>query len=69
MIIPGTTITYNDVFKNYIENILGKKYYYIVDENILNNLTETDEVKEMPCYPEFGYCKMVDGYLVMKFTE
>lgn len=27
------------------------------------------EVKEMPCYPAAGYCRMVDGRMVIKLSE
>ncbi|SDA69928.1 Glucosyl transferase GtrII [Butyrivibrio sp. INlla18] len=65
----GTTITYNDVFTWYLDGILGKKYNYVRDGQVISNVEQLAEVKEMPEYPHEGYCAMVDGYMVLKFGE
>ena len=46
---------------------MGKKYGYVGDPEIINGIQESKEVADMPKYPAKGYCKMVDGYLVIKF--
>lgn len=32
-------------------------------------LAETDEFKEMPCYPSAGFAREIDGYLVVKLSD
>ena len=63
----GTTITYNDVLVWYLEGILGKNYTFVQDKEIKDSIFNLDDVKTMPNYPHDGYCKMIDGYLVLKF--
>ena len=65
----GTTITYNDVFTWYLEGILGKKYNYVRDGQVISEVEQLSDLKEMPEYPQDGYCDMVDGYMVLKFGE
>lgn len=63
----GTTITYNYVLVWYLEGILGKNYTFVQDQEVKEKILSLDEVKSMPNYPHDGYCKVVDGYLVIKF--
>lgn len=65
----GTTITYNDVLKWYLEGTLGKDYIFVQDGDIEEKIKSLDVVKSMPEYPHEGYCKIVDGYMVIKFAE
>lgn len=65
----GTTITYNEVFNWYLKNILGRDYPYTYDNDEISLLREIEDVINMPIYPEKGYCKMVDDYLIIKFDE
>lgn len=33
------------------------------------NVSQSEEFKEMPCYPQDGYVKRIDGIIVVKLSE
>ncbi|MCR4754913.1 MAG: glucosyltransferase domain-containing protein [Lachnospiraceae bacterium] len=63
----GSTITYNDNFRWYLRYVLGKNYTYDIEPEVYERIENNSEIEEMPCYPEAGYCKMVEDCLVIKF--
>ncbi len=65
----GTTITYTDVLRWYMEKIFGKEYNFVRNQEIENEVSQNEKVKNMPEYPSEGYCEMVDGYMVIKFKQ
>ena len=62
----NTSVTYNLTAKSFL-GILGEKTQIIMDDNEIAGFTSLPVVKEMPSFPYDGYCKIVDGYLVIKF--
>lgn len=65
--------TYNRTYYRFIKYYMGYPIN-IVDANktrspIAKELSEKEEIKSMPCYPEKDSIKMVDGYLIIKFSE
>lgn len=63
---PYLLINYsrNDWFENYI----GYKIP-LANEETVASLVQTDEVKEMPCWPSEGSIRVVDDVVVIKFQE
>ena len=65
--------TYNRSYYRFINYYLGYPMN-IVDKNdaestIAKELSNKDEIKQMPCYPNEGSIKMVEGYLIIKFSN
>lgn len=42
---------------------------YLVDDNTLAQLSEQNEVREMPCYPEEGSIRIINDIVVVKFSD
>ncbi|SHN65781.1 Glucosyl transferase GtrII [Butyrivibrio hungatei DSM 14810] len=65
----GTTVTYNTTFYWYMRYILGRDYKINSDQEVVEKIKQTTEYKNMNVYPHDGYCGIIDGYMVIKFTE
>ncbi|WP_026662082.1 glucosyltransferase domain-containing protein [Butyrivibrio proteoclasticus] len=65
----GITFSYNDYFVNYIYYMHGKKYGIETNNDIIEKFKKTKIVQDMPVYPTRGYCKVIDGYTVLKLEE
>ena len=62
-------ITYPLTFERYFR-LMGHPINMNSKDESLTTFYETKkEVKEMPCYPAAGYCRMVDGRMVIKLSE
>jgi len=62
-------ITYPLTFKSFFQ-LMGHPINMNSKDESLTTFYETKkEVKEMPCYPAAGYCRMVDGRMVIKLSE
>ena len=62
------SITYPLTFERYFR-LMGHSINLNRDEYIITLYKNKPEVKEMPCYPAAGYCRMVDGRMVIKFEQ
>ena len=62
------SITYPLTFERYFR-LMGQPINMNRDESIITLYESKPEVKEMPCYPAAGYCRMVDGRMVIKLAE
>lgn len=65
----GITFSYNDYFLNYLYYMHGKKYNIESDNAIIAKFKKSRTVLDMPVYPTKGYCKVIDGYTVLKLEE
>lgn len=61
-------ITYSAVWRSYLANVLNYKINLCSDEQSAR-FQDCSEVKEMPCFPNKGGIKMIDGVMVVKFSE
>ena len=61
----GSTVTYNQCLAWYTRYVLGKEYVWNSPD--ADELQNNPEVVAMPIYPHEGYCKVVDGNMVIKF--
>lgn len=48
---------------------MGSLINGIEDDDILAAYKESDEVKQMPCYPHDGYCRMIGDVMVVKIAD
>ena len=61
-------ITYPQTFERYF-HLMGHPINMIHKEAVVSLYENNSTVREMPCYPVAGYCRMVDGRMVVKFAE
>lgn len=66
--VPSIATTNVSKTYRFWEN-MGIKVNGITDQDILKKLSQYKEVQAMPCYPYNGYCKMVNGVMVVKLSE
>lgn len=52
----------------WLQDYIGYAYQF-VDSSTQSALAETDTVKEMPCWPDYGSIQVVDDVVVIKFSE
>lgn len=64
----NSQITYQGTYKRYFKNILQYDINVCSDLEI-ETLKENEIVKEMPVFPEKGSVKLVDGIIVVKFSN
>lgn len=62
------SVTYYSTYRSFINEVMNYPMT-IADETTANELRENAEVKDMPSYPQTGYCKLIDGNLVIKLSE
>lgn len=62
------SLTYYKTYLQYFEQILAYPIN-LLPESIATELRNTDEVQQMPCYPNKGFCQFIDGTLVIKFSD
>ena len=62
-------ITYPLTFERYFRLMGHPVNMNIRDGSLITFYENKPEVKEMPCYPATGYCRMVDGRMVIKLSE
>ena len=36
------------------------------DDEVIDALTDSESVKNMPAYPSSGYCDVIDGHMIIK---
>ena len=65
--------TYNRTYYRFIKYYMGYPIN-IVDKDevtspIAEELSNREEIKRMPCYPDKDSIKMIDGYLIIKFSQ
>lgn len=61
-------ITYYGVWQSYLINVLNYKMNLCQEEQIYE-LWDHPEVMEMPCFPNNSSIKMINGIVVVKFSE
>lgn len=64
----NSQITYQGTYKRYFKNILQYDINVCSDLET-ETLKENETVKEMPVFPEKGSVKLVDGIIVVKFSN
>lgn len=57
-------INYQNMFRYY----LGAQMNLVDDPAIIEAVTATDAYTQMPCYPDYGSIRMLDGIMVVKFS-
>ncbi len=65
----GAALTYPKTVLDYSTYILGDPVHAVTDSTRLAALAAAPEIAAMPCYPAAGYCKMVDGVMIVKLAE
>lgn len=61
-----TDVTYSTTFEQYCRFILGHPVNQIQDNGQLSALAQSEAVQAMPVFPHEGYCRMVDGVMVIR---
>lgn len=61
----ASSYTYGDTINNFYNVILGRKMKIVNNIDLSNN----EDVKNMPVYPTQGYCKMIGGRVVVKLSN
>lgn len=54
--------------KSYMSHYMGFRQPTASDDTI-RKLADTEEVRAMPCYPDDGSIKIIDGYIVVKLED
>ncbi len=62
-----TSVSYRRTFGS-MAKLLGSELN-LADDSVREEYQQMEEVQEMPAYPQDGYCRMVDGKLVVKLSE
>lgn len=52
----------------WLQHYLGY-YIFLADEDTVNSMAQTEEVKAMPCWPDQGSIKVIGDTVVVKFQE
>lgn len=65
---PDTYITYYS-WESYMRLYCGFNQEYFNDEEIEAFVSKHSEISSMSCYPDDGSIKVIDGVIVVKFTE
>lgn len=64
----NSSLTYYKTYEKYFDFVAGYPVNLLEEEEALK-LAEKDEVQSMPCFPDMGACKMIDGTMVIKLSE
>lgn len=62
----NSAVTYPNTDRRFFEGILGRKINLYYDGA---DISENDEVLNMPIYPANGYCRMIDDKVVVKLSK
>ena len=60
--------TYYNTYRRFLMDIMGYPINIINHDEIVS-FEEDDRVQEMGCFPATDSCKMIDGTVVVKFSE
>lgn len=60
--------TYYSTYNNYLKSIMNYPIY-LLDYDSASALADDDRVKEMNVFPNSDSCKMIDGTMVVKFSD
>lgn len=52
----------------FLSYFLASSYVY-ADDDTVEQITQSEEFKSMPCYPNEGSIKTIDGVIVVKFSD
>lgn len=63
-----SSITYYRTYSDYLNRQLEYELN-ILDEEDSKKLSKQEEVKNMPCFPDKGFIKMIDGVVVVKISN
>ena len=63
---PNTTLTHYYCFNWYMRYIFGQDFVFEDDDEVIDALTDSESVKNMPAYPSSGYCDVIDGHMIIK---
>ncbi|SCY10750.1 Glucosyl transferase GtrII [Lachnospiraceae bacterium XBB2008] len=64
----GTTVTYNSNFEWYARYVMGKNYNFHPEPEVIQQVAADTNIESQPCYPDNGYCTMVDDCLIVRFN-
>ena len=67
-VFTGNSVANIYTRKHLLYNVLASRYDY-VDEDTEEQIKQTDEFEEMPCYPNAGSIKTINGVIVVKFSD
>ena len=67
-VFTGNSIANIYTRKHLLYNVLASRYDY-VDADTAEQIKQTDEFEEMPCYPNAGSIKTINGVIVVKFSD
>lgn len=65
----NSSLTYPQVFGSMTALLRTRANVVIEDPDVTDAYMENPEVLDMPVYPKDGYCRIVDGRMVVKFPE
>lgn len=67
-VFTGNSVANIYTRKHLLYNVLASRYDY-VDADTEEQIKQTDEFEEMPCYPNAGSIKTINGVIVVKFSD
>lgn len=62
------SLTYYKTYEKYFDYVAGYPVN-LLDMSEAQEWMEKNEVQEMPCFPDMGACRMIDGTMVIKVSE
>lgn len=64
----GTSVTYEDTFRVFSSSLLGHPINITVPSPQREELLSLPAVQDMPVFPQDGYCRLIDGVIVVKLS-
>lgn len=61
--------TNNRTYELYLHRVLAYPVNLIEEENVFELYENSEYIQDMPCFPEKNSCQIVDGVLVVKFSD
>lgn len=58
---------YEDANAWYLRMILGSRVQ-LVEDSVMRALSDSPEAQAMPCFPNEGFCQMIDGMLYIRLS-
>lgn len=62
------SVTYYDTYDDFLLYVMGYPVE-LESEEAMTLLFQTEEVQNMPCFPEQGYCSMVENVMVVRLFD
>lgn len=62
------SITYFDTYDEFFTYVMGYPVR-LLGEDQAEKLVPTETIREMPCFPQKGYCRIINGVMVVKLSD